>query len=153
MEIFLFIILIANNLIGFLGFQFLNKSRLLFSDRFGFIVALTGSGILGIVTALNLFLIFPDNFGLMSVLNMLIGIAIGVVFGAILNTQSFIAGFFNGGVGGMMGTMIGAVALDPSICGLPSSPITEQSTMLFLGLFSFFLLSITFTLLCFALRV
>lgn len=153
MEIFLFIILLANSLIGYFGFRFLNKSRLLFSDRFGFIVALTGSAILGTVTALNLFLLFPNNFGVMSVLNMLIGIVIGIAFGAILNTQSLIAGFFNGGVGGMMGTMIGAVALDPSICGLPPTTITEQSTLLFLGLFSFFLLSITFTLLCFALRV
>lgn len=153
MEYFLFIILITNSLIGWFGFRFLNKSKLLFSDRFGFIVALTGSGISGLVTALNLFLIFPDHFGVMSVLNMLIGISIGVAFGAILNTQSLIAGFFNGGVGGMMGTMIGAVALDPSICGLPVSSIAEQSSILFLGLFSFFLLSLTFTLLCFALRV
>lgn len=153
MGIFLFIILLANSLIGYLGFRFLNKSRLLFSDRFGFIVALTGSGILGTVTALILFLLFPNNFGVMSVLNMLIGIVIGIAFGAILNTQSLIAGFFNGGIGGMMGTMMGAVALDPSICGLPPTTITEQSTLLFFGLFSFVLLSITFTLLCFALRV
>ncbi len=153
MEIFLFITLTTNSWIGFLGFRFLNKSRLLFSDRFGFIVALTGSAILGLVTALNLFLLFPAFFVVMSVLNMLIGMAIGVVFGAMVNSQSLIAGFFNGGVGGMMGTMIGAVALDPSICGLPPSSITEQSTFIFLGLLSFFLVTITFTLLCFALRV
>jgi hypothetical protein len=153
MKIFLFIALTTNSLIGFLGYRFLNKSRLLFSDRFGFIVALTGSGIVGLVTALNLFLLFPSNFTVMSVLNLFIGIAIGIAFGAMLNTQSLIAGFFNGGVGGMMGTMIGAVALDPSICGLPPSSITEQSTLIFFGLLSFILVTITFTLLCFALRV
>lgn len=153
MEIFLFITLTTNSWIGFLCFRFLNKSRLLFSDRFGFIVALTGSAILGLVTALNLFLLFPAFFVVMSVLNMFIGMGIGVVFGAMVNTQSLIAGSFNGGVGGMMGTMIGAVALDPSICGLPPSSITEQSTLIFLGLLSFILVTITFTLLCFALRV
>ena len=153
MQVFLFIILLANSFIGYVGFRFLNRSRLLFSDRFGFIVALTGSSILGIVTSLHLFLLFPTNLGMMSALNMTIGILIGMAFGSILNTQSLIAGFFNGGVAGMMGTMIGAVALNPAICGLPPSAFTEQSTLLVLGLFSFILLSLTFGLLCFALRV
>lgn len=153
MEIYLFIILIINSVIGFISFRFLNKSKLLFSDRFGFVVALTGSTILGLATALNLFMLFPTHFVVMSVLNIFIGVAIGIAFGSMLNTQSFIAGFFNGGVGGMMGTMIGAVALDPSICGLPYSSINEQNILMFFGILSFILVTLTFIILCFSLRV
>ena len=153
MKFFLLIILITNSLIGFISFRFLNKSRLLFSDRFGFVVAFTGSATLGLVTALNLFLLFPANFVVMSVINMFIGITIGMAFGAMLNTQSFIAGFFQGGVGGIMGTMIGAVALDPSICGLPYSSLNEQNILVFFGILSFVLVMITFRILCFSLRV
>lgn len=153
MKLFLLIVLIINSLIGFKSFRFLNKSRFLFSDRFGFVMAFTSSAILGLVIALNLFLLFPFNFVFVSVLNMFIGIAIGMIFGEMLNTQSFIAGFFQGGVGGIMGTMIGAVALDPSICGLPYSVVNEQQTILYLGILSFVLVSVTFKILCFSLKV
>jgi len=153
MKLFLLIVLIINSLIGFKSFQLLNKSRFLFSDRFGFVMAFTSSAILGLVIALNLFLLFPFNFVVISVLNMFIGTAIGMIFGAMLNTQSFIAGFFQGGVGGIMGTMIGAVALDPSLCGLPYSAVNEQQTILYLSILSFVLISITFKILCFSLKV
>ncbi len=153
MKFFLLLVLILNSLIGFKSFQFLNKSRFLFSDRFGFVMAFTSSAILGLVIALNLFLLFPFHFVVVSVLNMFIGIAIGMVFGAMLNTQSFIAGFFQGGVGGIMGTMIGAVALDPSLWGLPYSAVDEQQTILYLSILSLILVSITFKILCFSLKV
>ncbi|RFU61748.1 hypothetical protein [Peribacillus glennii] len=153
MEIFLVCLLVFNGLIGFLGFRYLNKSKYLFSDRFAFIAALTASTIVSLVTALNLFLLFPDYFSVISGLNMILGIGIGAVFGAMVNAQSFIAGLFNGGVGGIMGTMIGAVTMNPSICSLPVSSLSGQTVILFFGLFSFILLSTTFSLLCFALRV
>ncbi|PLT33393.1 hypothetical protein [Bacillus sp. V5-8f] len=153
MEFFLICVLIINSLISFLSYRYLNKSKYLFSDRFAFIVAVTASTIVSLVTSLNLFLLFPDYFFVISGVNLFIGTGVGAVFGAMVNAQSFIAGLFNGGVGGIMGTMMGAVAMDPSICSLPVAAVSDQTMILFFGFLSIILLPLTLSILCFALRV
>ncbi|KIL51995.1 hypothetical protein KP78_03660 [Jeotgalibacillus soli] len=98
-------------------------------------------------------MLIPENIIFIGGVNLFLGTAIGVMFGFMVNIQSFIAGIFNGGMGGIMGTMIGAVALDPTICSLPATTLSLESTILFFSLFSTVLLVITAALLYFALRV
>jgi len=117
-------------------FLSLNRQRYLFSERFGFTVTFLASTSCSLVLALNLFLLFPQHFEVVSTFTLLLGIVIGAMFGSMVNMQSFIAGVFNGGVGAIMGAMLGAVALDPSLCGLPADLWAEQDMMFFMSLLS-----------------
>jgi hypothetical protein len=153
MKLFLFILFVTNMGIARYGYKYLYRSRDLFSDRFGFLVSMIGSGTVSLVTSLQLFLLLPSNLDAISSMNMFIGMSVGLLFGAMVNTQSLIAGFFNGGTGGVMGTMIGAIAKEPSICSLPAGALSEQTVILFFGIFGFLLLSVTMFILCFALKV
>ncbi|MFS0638527.1 hypothetical protein AB1K84_21745 [Mesobacillus foraminis] len=153
MVIFLFLIFAINCLLGLWCYGGLSKARTLFDDRFGFNAVLTSTTMTSFALALPLFFIFPDNFPAMSIINLSLGIGTGWLFGRMVNGQTLIAGVFNGGIGGMMGTMAGAVAKDPSICGLPASAFSEEVTLLFFGSAGFVLLALTVGLLLFALRV
>jgi hypothetical protein len=118
------------------GYFSLYRQRYLFSERFGFTVTYLASTSCSFAVALNLFLLFPKHFEVVSTLTLILGIVIGALFGSMVNMQSFIAGIFNGGVGGIMGSMLGAVALDPSLCGLPADLWSEQDMILFMSLLS-----------------
>jgi hypothetical protein len=118
------------------GYHSLNRQRYLYSERFGFTVTYLASTSSSFVIALNLFLLFPKHFEVVSTFTLFLGIGIGALFGSMVNMQSFIAGVFNGGVGGIMGFMLGAVALDPSLCGLPADLWAERDMMLFMSLLS-----------------
>jgi len=118
------------------GYFSLYRQRYLFSERFGFTVTYLASTSCSFVLALNLFLLFPQHFEVVSTFTLFLGIAFGALFGSMVNMQSLIAGIFNGGVGGIMGSMLGAVALDPSLCGLPADIWAEQDMILFMSLLS-----------------
>lgn len=146
-------ILLTNCLIALCGYRVLFRSRYLFSDRFGFIVSITGGNIVSLVITNNLFYLFSNHFSIISFVNLLIGVVIGVTIGSLLNSQTLIAGIYSGGTGSVMGTMIGAVSLDPSICSLPSQIYNQQELILFFGLFGLCLHLLTTLLLLFALKV
>ncbi|MFD2213362.1 hypothetical protein [Metabacillus endolithicus] len=146
-------ILITNCLIALFGYRVLFRSRYLFSDRFGFIVSITGGNIVSLVITNNLFYLFSNHFNVISFMNLLIGVAIGVTIGSLLNSQTLIAGIYSGGTGAVMGTMIGAVSLDPTICSLPAQIYNQQELVLFFGLFGLFLHLLTTLLLLFSLKV
>lgn len=147
------LILLTNCLIALFAYRVLFRSRYLFSDRFGFIVSITGGNIVSLVMTSNLFYLFSNHFTVISFVNLLIGVAIGVTIGSLLNSQTLIAGIYSGGTGAVMGTMIGAVSLDPSICSLPTQIYNQQELILFFGLFGLFLHLLTTLLLLFALKV
>jgi hypothetical protein len=130
----------------------LNKSRVLYNDRFGFTATFSASSTLGLVAALNLFLLFPDHFEILGMINLLLGICIGRLFGSMLNAQSLIAGIYNGGIGGIMGTMAGAVIMNPAICGLPTTIFSEQQIIIFFALLSICIQGISALLLIFSFR-
>ena len=147
------LILLTNCLIALFAYRVLFRYRYLFSDRFGFIVSITGGNIVSLVMTSNLFYLFSNHFTVISFVNLLIGVAIGVTIGSLLNSQTLIAGIYSGGTGAVMGTMIGAVSLDPSICSLPTQIYNQQELILFFGLFGLFLHLLTTLLLLFALKV
>ncbi|SEM11942.1 hypothetical protein SAMN05192533_10182 [Mesobacillus persicus] len=136
MVLFLVLITFINTLVTAWAYLSLNRQRYLFSERFGFTVTFLASTSCSFVLALNLFLLFPTHLEVVSTFTLFLGIVIGALFGSMVNMQSFIAGVFNGGVGGIMGSMLGAVALDPSLCGLPADLWAEQDMMLFMSLLS-----------------
>ncbi|PGT87728.1 MULTISPECIES: hypothetical protein [Bacillaceae] len=146
-------ILITNCLISLFGYRILFRSRYLFSDRFGFIVSITGGNIVSLVITNNLFYLFSNHFIVISFMNLIIGVAVGVTIGSLLNSQTLIAGIYSGGTGAVMGTMIGAVSLDPSICSLPTQIYNQQELVLFFGLFGLFLHLLTTLLLLYAMKV
>jgi hypothetical protein len=151
------IILIATTFIniafGIWVYFALNKSKFLFSERFAFISTLSASSTLSLVAAMNLFLLFPSDFEMIGILNLLLGIGIGWLFGSLVNVQTLIAGFYNAGIGSIMGTMVGAVVKNPAICGLPSSLFTEQEIIIFFALLSICIQGISAALLKFSFRV
>lgn len=130
----------------------LSKSKLLFNDRFGYISVMTSSSTLSLVAAMNLFLLFPADFEITGLLNLLLGIGIGWLFGSLLNAQTLIAGIYNGGIGSIMGTMAGAVVMNPAICGLPSTILSAQEIIIFFALLSICVQGISALLLLFAFR-
>ena len=136
MVLLLVIITFINMLVTGWTYVSLYRRRYLFSERFGFTVTYLASTSCSFVLALNLCLLFPKHFEVVSTFTLFLGIVIGAMFGSMVNMQSFIAGVFNGGVGGIMGSMLGAVALDPSLCGLPADLWAEQDMMLFMSLLS-----------------
>lgn len=136
MLIFLITATFINLLIGAWLFYVLRKSRLLFSDRFGYTASSFASSTLGLVASLNLILLFPNQFEIVGVLNILLGITIGFFYGSMLNGQSLIAGIYNGGIGAIMGTMLGAVVKNPAICGLPETIVSEQEIIIIFTLIS-----------------
>lgn len=145
-------LLIMNCFIAAAAYMYLYQARYLFSDRFGFILATTGSTISSIVITNHLFYVIPYDYFFVLVFIVAAGLLIGFCYGALVNSQTLIAGIYSGGVGGVMGIMIGAIALDPSICSLPSAYNREQLT-LFFSIFGTGLLVLTNLLLCFARKV
>lgn len=139
-------------LIAVAGYQFLYRSRFVFSERFGFIVSKTGSMLNAMMLAIQSYFVLPSAFLTSVILNVTMGVIIGIAFGLLVNSQSLIVGIFNGGVGALMGTMVGAVAENPEICSIPSQFMSDQ-LFLFFGVFSLILHSVTMFLLCYALRV
>ncbi|MBT2692520.1 hypothetical protein [Bacillus sp. ISL-55] len=152
MQIILISITFINFLIGAWLYYVLHKSRLLFSDRFGYTASYFASSTLGLVASLNLTLLFPNHFEIVAVLNILLGITIGYLFGSMLNAQSLIAGIYNGGISAIMGTMLGLVVKNPAICGLPGTIATEQEMMIFFALFSLCIQGISAILLIFSFK-
>jgi hypothetical protein len=152
MQILLISITFINFLIGASLYYVLRKSRLLFSDRFGYTVSCFASSTLGLVASLNLILLFPNHFEIVGVLNILLGITIGFLYGSMLNAQSLIAGIYNGGISAIMGTMLGVVVKNPSICGLPDTIASEQEMMIFFALFSLCIQGISALLLIFSFK-
>jgi hypothetical protein len=135
------------------GFLSLNRRRYLFSERFGFTVTYLASTACSFVFALNLFLLFPKYVEVVSTLTLFIGIVIGALFGSMVNMQSLIAGIYNGGVGAIMGSMLGAVALDPSLCGLPADLWAEQEMMFFMSMLSLIIQLLSASMLTLAKRL
>lgn len=152
MQIILISTTFINLTFGVWLYYVLNKSRVLYNDRFGFTATFSASSTLGLVAALNLFLIFPDHFEILSMINLLLGICIGWLFGSMLNAQTLIAGIYNGGIGGIMGTMAGAVIMNPAVCGLPATAFTEQQIIIFFALLSICIQGISALLLIFSFR-
>ncbi|MFT9599533.1 hypothetical protein [Mesobacillus sp.] len=152
MQILLISITFINLLIGASLYYVILKSRLLFSDRFGYTVSYFASSTLGLVASLNLILLFPNHLEIVGVLNILLGLTIGFLFGSMLNAQSLIAGIYNGGISAIMGTMLGVVVKNPAICGLPGTIASEQETMIFFALFSLCIQGISAILLLFSFK-
>jgi hypothetical protein len=152
MQLLLISVTLMNFIIGAWLYFVLRKSRLLFSDRFGYIASNFASSTLGLVASLNLILLFPNQFEFVGVLNILLGITIGFFYGSMLNAQSLIAGIYNGGISSVMGTMLGAVINKPSICGLPGTIVSEQEMMIFFALFSLCIQGISALLLLFSFK-
>lgn len=152
MQILMLSVTFINFLVGAWLYYVLRKSKLLFSDRFGYTASYLASSSLGLVASLNLMLIFPNYFEIVGVLNLLLGITIGFLFGSLLNGQSLIAGIFNGGISAIMGTMLGAVVMTPAICGLPGTFVSEQDMIIFFTLFSLCIQGISALLLIFSFK-
>jgi hypothetical protein len=153
MQIILISTTFINAAFGIWLYFVLNKSRILFSDRFAYISSLTASSTISLVAAINLFLLFPSHFEIIGVLNLLLGVGIGWGFGSMVNAQSLIAGIYNGGIGSIMGTMAGTVVMNPAICGLPSNIISEQEVIIFFTLLSICIQGISALLLVFSFKV
>ncbi|MBT2638323.1 MULTISPECIES: hypothetical protein [unclassified Bacillus (in: firmicutes)] len=153
MQLLLISITIINFSIGAWLYYVLRKSRFLFSDRFGYTASYFASSILGLVASLNFMLLFPNHFGVVGVLNILLGITIGFLYGSMFNAQSLIAGIYNGGISAIMGTMLGLVVKNPAICGLPGTIASEQEMIIFFALFSLCIQGISALLLQFSFKV
>ena len=152
MQTLLISITFINFVIGAWLYYVLRKSRLLFSDRFGYTASYFASSTLGLVASLNLILLFPNHFEIVGVLNILLGITIGFLYGSMLNAQSLIAGIYNGGISAIMGTMLGLVVKKPAICGLPGTIASEQEMMIFFAIFSLCIQGISAILLLFSFK-
>ncbi|MEW8970554.1 MAG: hypothetical protein AB2411_08005 [Mesobacillus sp.] len=152
MNILMISVTFINFIIGAWLYLKLRKSKLLFSDRFGYTASYFTSSIVGLVASLNLTLLFPAQFEIVGVLNILLGITIGYLYGSLLNEQSLIAGIYNGGISAIMGTMLGAVVRKPAICGLPENIISEQEMLVFFTLFSLCIQGIAALLLLFSFK-
>lgn len=152
MQIFLISITFINFIIGAWLYYVLRKSRLLFSDRFGYTASNFASSTLALVASLNLILLFHSHFEIVGVLNILLGITIGFLYGSMLNAQSLIAGIYNGGISAIMGTMLGVVVKNPAICGLPGTIASEQEMIIFFALFSLCIQGISALLLIFSFK-
>ncbi|WNF21042.1 hypothetical protein [Mesobacillus jeotgali] len=152
MTILLISVTFINFIIGSWLYFKLRRSKLLFSDRFGYSASYFTSSIAGLVASLNLTLLFPSQFEIVGVLNILLGITIGYFYGSLLNEQSLIAGIYNGGISAIMGTMLGAVVRKPAICGLPENIVSEQEMMVFFTLFSLCIQGIAALLLLFSFK-
>jgi hypothetical protein len=152
MQIVLISTTFINIVFGVWLYYVLSKSRVLYGDRFGFTVALTAGSTISLVASLNFFMLFPDYFEILGVINLLLGIGIGWLFGSMVKAQSMIAGIYNGGIGGIMGTMAGAVIQNPAICGLPETILTEQEIIMFFALLSICIQGISALLLLFSFR-
>lgn len=152
MNILMISVTFINFIIGAWLYFKLRKSRLLFSDRFGYTASYFTSSIVGLVVSLNLTLLFPEQFEIVGVLNILLGITIGYFYGSLLNEQSLIAGIYNGGISAIMGTMLGAVVRKPAICGLPENIVSEHEMLIFFTLFSLCIQGIAALLLLFSFK-
>ncbi len=138
-----------------LSFYFvMYKKRKLFTDRFGMVMAMVGSGILSFNLAMMLFFMFPFNLSTLAIISTLVGGSIGIMYGALVRFQSLLGGFSQGTLGAIMGTMFGAVVENPALCGLPASYFTDvEKTMILFSLFGTGLVMTTFGLLFYSLRV
>lgn len=152
MVTFLVFVLLTNAAAAAWIYFSLVTKRYLFNERFAFSITLAASTHISFVVGLNFFLLFPNEFLLISTFNLFLGIGIGVLFGSMVNMQSLIAGFYNGGIGGVMGSMIGAVALDPGLCGLPANLWSEQSMVLFMSLLSVVVQGLSSVILLFSMK-
>ncbi|MEH7443793.1 hypothetical protein V7201_15880 [Bacillus sp. JJ1122] len=152
MQIILISTTFVNVAFGVWLYFVLSKCKFLLNDRFGYISVKTSSSTLSLVASLNLFLLFPADFEITGLLNLLLGIGIGWLFGSLLNAQTLIAGIYNGGMGAIMGTMAGAVVMNPAICGLPSTILSEQEIIIFFALLSICIQGITAFMLLFSFR-
>ena len=154
MNLFLIVILGVNSFLVILLYFIMRRKRKLFSERFGAVLAMSGTGIFSLNIGLVVHLLVKDEMSLLSVLSILIGGLIGFLFGSLVKFQSILTGFTHGVVGGIMGTMLAAVILNPSLCNLPSSYLLNisQNIMIF-SVFGTILSVISMGLLCYSLRV
>ncbi|MEH7885771.1 hypothetical protein V7654_15835 [Bacillus sp. JJ1609] len=152
MQIILISTTFINIVFGVWLYFVMSKSKLLLNDSSGYISVMTSSSTLSLVAALNLYLLFPADFEITGLLNLLLGIGIGWLFGSMVNAQTLIAGIYNGGIGSSMGTMAGAVVMNPAICGLPLTILSEQEIIIFFALLSICVQGISALLLLFSFR-
>lgn len=151
MILFGLFLLVLSSLLGVYMYGLFYKSRYRISDRLSFTGTLAAGQITSFVIAITLYLVFPMDFTVICTVNLWIGIVIGTQFSSVTRKQSVLAGFFNGGVAAVMGTMVGAVSFDPTLCGLPASTLTLQSTGIAIGIFGLLLLFATTLLVRFSL--
>ena len=151
MILFGLFLLVLCSLLGVYMYALFYKSRYRISDSLSFPVTLAAGQITSFVIAITLYLVFPMDFTVICTVNLWIGIVIGAQFGSMQRKPSVIAGFFNGGVAAVMGTMVGAIAFDPTLCGLPASTLTLQNTGIAIGIFGLLLLCATTLLVRFSL--
>lgn len=140
--------------LGLLTYINLFKSRKLFSDRFGMIVASVMSSMLGMAFSFFCYYFIASNLLDSAFFSILIGTIIGMGFGGLVKYHTLIVGWFNGVVGSLMGLMLGAVIKDPSLCSLPaafSNNVYENT--LFFSIFISFLTLITCGLINYAYRI
>lgn len=151
MLIFGIFLLVLSSLLGVYMYALSYKYRFGISDRLSFAVTLAAGQATSFVIAITLYLVFPIDFTVICSVNLWIGIVIGTQFSSLAKKQSVLAGFFNGGVAAVMGTMVGAISFDPTLCGLPASPLSLQNTGIALGIFGLLLLCATTLLVRFSL--
>ncbi|MFT4412459.1 hypothetical protein ACLM5H_01240 [Fredinandcohnia humi] len=147
-------LLLLNVTVGYRSYRKLRRKRQIFSDRFAMIIAMTSSMVLTLVIGLLYSFIFPLSLFSTSVYAVITGAIVGILFGSMVKMHSVLAGFSGGTSGGLMGAMVGAVAQDPSLCGLPSaSSMNIASNMMSMGIFGTFLTLLSFWLITYSLKV
>lgn len=105
---------------GSVTYTKLYKSRKLFSDRYGMIIASVMSNILSFTFSFFSYFYFSATLVHSAFFSVLIGAIIGICFGALVKYHTLLAGWFNGVLGSLMGLMLAAVIKNPSLCSLPA---------------------------------
>lgn len=154
MTIFLVSMLIINILTSFIIYKILTIKKKVFNDRFGMIMAMSLSGVIGLSIAINIQFLIPKPSVIMLIFTVLAGGLIGVQIGSLVKFQSLLAGYSHGVIGSLMGNMVGAVVKDPALCSLPVYYLnTIAQNMIIFSLFSTMLVIITSCLVHYSLRV
>ena len=154
MNLYLIGILLVNSFLVFLFYKIMKRKRKIFSERFGAVIAMSGTGILSLNIGLVVQFLIKDDLSLLSVTSIIVGGLIGLLFGSLFKFQSVLNGFSHGIIGGIMGTMLGAVILNPSLCNLPSSYLNSvEQNIAIISLFGTVLSIKTIGLLWYSLRV
>jgi hypothetical protein len=127
MTILVWVIFVINFIMGFFAYLSLTKHKKVIECHTGMNIAMTATGVLGLIIGLTLAIQFPSYYANITIVSTLICIIVGIFFGTLGDLQTIVTGISSGIMMGFMSPMIGAMTPSPIVLLLFTTLISALS--------------------------
>ncbi|WCK55994.1 hypothetical protein PP175_08790 [Aneurinibacillus sp. Ricciae_BoGa-3] len=130
-------IFVINFITGFFAYLSLTKHKKVIECHTGMNIAMTATGVLGLIIGITLAIQFPNYYTSITIVSTFLCIIVGIFFGTLGDLQTIVAGISSGIMMGFMSPMIGAMTPSPIV----------------LLLFTTLICVLSFWLLCYSVKI